>query len=637
LRRWISRGARTPCPALALLGLWCLVTAPAGAAVARIQYNQTVDDNLVDAVAQSLGPDRTLHFRYDPDFPDDHVFPNGVSMRQFHTWVVQLINAWNRQPLMPLRLSVERGSTDAPNTIKFDETGHDTSPASGVGGWGYQWIDSQHIDFGCGATINVSRGYADTHEKVEGVVKHELGHCLTLAHSCNRASVMTYLTQGLPWDSDTGFFQLDDLLGIRAVWARYAPSFGEVAGHLVYPDGSGVGGADVVALDADSGEVLASGLSDGSHGGRFTIDLLAGYHIRLMAHPLHADQALFGDDFIEKRLLTPGSFEPAEFLRGDRSASILVPNAARLELPPFVVTAPADPPLLNKDAGVTPMLPGERAHLLLHFKGLSSMPPQVSLSMMGLTADHAVASGDHVEFDVTASPEAAGDSGVEVRSGAAANFQVGRVWVRPIDGVIRVTDLAPLVLTKGQTTEVVVQGMGLGAVTGARVVRDAGTGTLPARLAGSTADGGLRVQVDAGATSAKGPWRLVLQTADGEILRGPEPLPRLWVGRGTLLTQEVVDGGDVILNQPARFSIPLKNVSSERIQLTQFAANFWSGGDFKNWQILNSPPLLPGHTGAIPMQLTPTQLGPLILYVQSSTSKGLEAVSEVRLWVIPKN
>jgi hypothetical protein len=37
------------------------------------------------------------------------------------------------------------------------------------------------------------------------------------------------------------------------------------------------------------------------------------------------------------------------------------------------------------------------------------------------------------------------------------------------------------------------------------------------------------------------------------------------------------------------------------------------------------------------MQLTPTTLGPLILFMQSSTSKGLEAVSEVRLWVIPKN
>src|SRR5207245_9424864 len=43
-------------------------------------------------------------------------------------------------------------------------------------------------------------------------------------------------------------------------------------------------------------------------------------------------------------------------------------------------------------------------------------------------------SGDQVEFDVTASPEAAGVSGVEVRSGAAANFQVGRVWVRPANG-----------------------------------------------------------------------------------------------------------------------------------------------------------------------------------------------------------
>ena len=57
---------------------------------------------------------------------------------------------------------------------------------------------------------------------------------------------------------------------------------------------------------------------------------------------------------------------------------------------------------------------------------------------------------------------------------------------------------------------------------------------------------------------------------------------------------------------------------------------------FKSWQISNSPTLAPGGTGALSMQLTPTKLGPLILFVQSSTGKGLEAVSEVRLWVVPK-
>jgi hypothetical protein len=145
------------------------------------------------------------------------------------------------------------------------------------------------------------------------------------------------------------------------------------------------------------------------------------------------------------------------------------------------------------------------------------------------------------------------------------------------------------------------------------------------------------VQVDVPASGVvKGPWRLVLQTSDGEILRGPEPLPRLWVGRATLLTAQVVDGGDVILGQPARFSIPLRNISSGPIQATQFEVNWWTGGSFKSWQIFSSPTLAPGRTGAVSMQITPTALGPLILYFQSSTSKGLEAVSEVRLWVIPK-
>lgn len=644
---WVALAARgrgsLPWPArvgrvLALLGLWCLIARPAGAAEARVQYIQGIDDSVVAAVAQSLGPDHTLHFRYEPDFPDDHVFPNGVSMGQFNAWVAQLIDAWNQQPLMPLRLAIDRGGTGDPNTIKLDETGHASGSSSGFGGYSYDWIDSQHLHYTCSAVINVSRGYATTHEEVEGVVKHELGHCLALAHSCNRASVMTYLSQEPPWDASTGFFQLDDLLGIRDIWARDAPSFGAVTGHLVYADGSGVGGGDVAAVDEDTGEVLASGFSDGSHGGQFRIELLAGHHVQLIAHPLQADQALFGSDFIEKKDLTPTGFEPTEFLMGDRSASIVVPNASSAELPPFVVAAAADPPLLNKEIAVTPMLPGERAHLLMHFKGLSSVPPEVSLTLSGLAADHVAASGDHVEFDVTASPDVTGVSGVEVRSGAAANFQIGRVWVRPADGVIRVTDLAPLILTQGQTTEVTVQGIGLDQVTGVQVVKDSGSAaTLPARIAGHHADGSLSVQVDVPATAVvEGPWRLALQTLDGEIRRGPEPLPRLWVGRGDLQTTEVVDGGDVILGQPARLGIPLRNVSSQRIQVTQFAANWWTGGNFKSWQILSSPTLAPGRTGAVSMQLTPTTLGPLILYVQSSTSKGLEAVSEVRLWVIPK-
>jgi hypothetical protein len=625
--------------ALALLGLVGLAARPAGAARAHIQYHQGVDESLVQAVAQSLPPDRTLHFRYDPEFPDDHVFPNGLTMGQFHGWVAELINAWNRQPLMPLRLAIDRNSPDAPNTIMLDESGKDNGQDSGHGGWGYEWIDGQTLVFGCGATINVSRGFNATRELVEGTVKHELGHCLTLLHSVNRASVMAYLTQEPPWDADTGFFQMDDLLGIRAVWARQAPGFGALEGSLVYPNGAGVGGGDVVALDAQTGAVLASSFSDGKEGGRFHIELPAGQQVRLIAHPVHADQAIFGNDFIEKKDLTPDGFEPTEYMMGDRSASILVPFATRVQLPSFVVTAAANPPLLNKDVQVTPMLPGERAHLLLHFKGLSaSPPPEVSLTLAGLSADHVTASGDHVEFDVTASPGAVGVSGVEVRSGTAANFQVGRVWVRPAGDIVRATDAAPLILSKGQTTEVDVQGIGLDRVTGVQVVKEQGSpATLPAHLAaGLTADGSLRVQVDVPASGVvKGPWRLVLQTPDGEVLRGPEPQPRLWVGRATLLPTDVVDGGDIVLNQPARFSLPLRNVSSEKVQVVTFAATSWYG-TFKDWKIFSSPTLAPGRTGAVSMQITPTNLGPLIIFIESSTSKGLETVSEVRLWVVPK-
>src|SRR5438128_775807 len=80
----------TPSPQCLWTPPWLPRAAPPG--MASIQYlllsgSQIMDDRTAATIAQSLGPDRTLHFRYDKDWPDDHVFPNGVSMGQIHLWL----------------------------------------------------------------------------------------------------------------------------------------------------------------------------------------------------------------------------------------------------------------------------------------------------------------------------------------------------------------------------------------------------------------------------------------------------------------------------------------------------------------------------------------------------------------------
>jgi hypothetical protein len=618
---------------LALLGLWCLAAGGVGAAGFRIQSYQGIDEGLIEAVGRSLGSDRTLRFRYEQDFPDDHVFPNGVRMQQMHAWLTKLIEAWNREPLMPMRLSLERGDPDLDNVIKFDETGKETGTSSGLGGWGYQWIDSQHVAFGSHAILNVSQGSLKTREEVEATAKHEMGHCLTLLHSPNRASAMAYLSAQPPWDGTTGFFSLDDLLSLRAVWARLAPGFGAVTGHLVYADGSPVGG-EVAALDDGTGEVLMTWLSDPKHGGRFRLELPAGRRVRLIAYPVQGDLAIFGHDFLHSDQVTASGFEPTELLLGDRSAAILVPSGAARDLDPFVVTPAAGTPLVNRDALTRPLLPGEKAHIALRFKGLGSEAPQVQATLSGLAVEHVARVSDRVEFDVAASPGAAGVSGLEVQSGAAACFQAGTLWVRPAADVVRVTHVEPLILAKGQKTELLVQGMGLDRVTDVRVAKEGGSATLAATLTGRTPEGGLKVQVEAPDGAARGPWRLQVLVPGGEALRAPEPLPWLWAGPAGLVTEEVSDPGEVTVNQPASFSIRLRNVASQSIRVTAFSGTSLLG-QIKDWQITDSPLIPPGGTGRLRMRLTPTRLGPLVFTVQSTVGSRLEAVSELRLWAVP--
>lgn len=633
--------------ALVLLGSGLLAPRLAGAVGARrqysqtwdavgatIQYSQILDEEYLPAVLEGLGSDRTFRFRYEEEWTDDHVFPNGVRMRQIHEWLTRVIEAWNRQPLMPVRLTIERGYGDAPNIIKLDPMGSETGSSGGIGGWSSEWLDQTRLKYHARAAINLRSGYNADWESFEATAKHELGHCLALGHSANRASAMAYLSLGDESDARTGYFFLDDLLGLRSLWARTTPGFGALAGRVVYRDGTPVGAADVVAVEEATGAVLASSLSDRKRSGQFRIELPAGRRVRLVAHPVHADVAMFGEHFLQKELLTPDGFEPTELLAEDRTAVVTVPDGATQVLPLLTVTPPADPPLLQRDALSMALLPGERRRVSFRFKGLATDPAQVRLSLGSLSASHVVTRSDRVEFDVAAAPDAAGVSTLEVRSGAATNLQVGSLWVRPVEGLVRATRVDPLLLVRGQMADVVIHGLGLDRVTDVQFVREGGSTRLPTRLVGPTGDGGLQVKVDVPDTASEGPWQIMLTTAEGAAPRAPEDHPRFWTGRGRLEAERLIDLGDVPIKKTLQIEIPVTNVSSTSYGFSGLSILIWFG-QINSLNVTDWPEPAPGGTGPLRLSLTPNSLGPTVMFVKCLGDGKLDGVCEVRWWGIP--
>jgi hypothetical protein len=605
---------------------------------ARIQYlqingTQIMDDATAALIASSLGPDRTLHFQYEQDWPDDHVFPNGISMGQIHQWLSTMIDAWNQEPLMPLQLSLDRGNPGTGNLIRLDDDSSETSTNAGIGGYSWQ-SDGTTTTFSSRAVLNVGPGSLNTRELMEFIAKHELGHCLTLAHTCNRAASMGYQNGNPDYWARVGHFAMDDLLGLRAVWARSAPGYGALEGHLQYQDGSAVGGADIVAIDDQTGEVLASNVTDGQDSGRFRIELPAGRQVRLIAHPQHADAALFGEHFLPSELLTPGGFEPTEFKNSGQTAVFTVPDGTTQEIDPVMVDPPADTPLLNTDAPVVALLPGARAHLAMNFDGLGSDPVTVSPSLMGLSVANVTQTGGQVEFDVTAAQNSAGVSTIEVHDGSATNLQVGSVWVRPLTGLVLANGVEPKTLVRGATTEAVISVAGTDPVTGVKVISETGTDELAAELEGPETDGEVRVKVTVPTDAAVGPWDIQLMTGRGEMPQPPEPRPRLWVGTGRIRTDSALDLGDVPVGQPIPVSVRLTNRSSDPYTLSTYQWNVPQGGISIDGNLTVSP-VAPGADGTLSLNVTPTQLGPTVVTFQWMEGGDLDAVTEVRFWAVP--
>jgi hypothetical protein len=221
-----------------------------------------------------------------------------------------------------------------------------------------------------------------------------------------------------------------------------------------------------------------------------------------------------------------------------------------------------------------------------------------------------------------------------VQSGAAANFQVGTVWVHPLDGVVRATSVDPLLMVRGGTTDLTVQGLGLDRVTTVRVVKEGGATELPAELTGTAADGSLLVRVTVPDGAEEGPWQLVLVTPDGDAPRAPEPQPHLWVGRGRLTVNREVDAGDVPVGQPVEFSVPLTNNGSDSYRVNFLSTYYWLG-EMKDLKVIDSPTLQPGESGELRLSLTPTRLGPTVVILKSMADDQVDGVTELRMWGVP--
>jgi hypothetical protein len=605
------------------------------------QYTQFFDDQWVAIATRVLGPDHTFLFRYEQDWPDNHVFPNGVSMKQMHTWLTRVIDSWNREPLMPVKIRLERGQPETDNVINLDETGSETGPSPGLGGYSLSF-NGDEVQFHSRASFNMTSGSLARWELVEATARHELGHCFTLRHSSSRASMMGYVTGPIDFNAAAGYIASDDLLGLRSVWARNSPGFGALQGDLRYPDGSEVGGGDVIAVDDETGEVVATGLSDRQVfptgeveiNGHFRIELPAGRRVRLTAHPMHADAALFGEHYLPAELLSPGDFEPTELLDSDRNSVFLVPDGSTRDLGAFTVAPPADKPLHNQDAQLISLVPGERRHAVFQFDGLSSDPAQVRLSLKGLTAANIATSSKQVEFDVTASAGAAGVSTVELLQHGATNLQAGSLRVRPVQGLVRATGVDPISLTGGKTTDVTLHGIGLDRVTGVRWTNEVGTTELPTQMVGAATAAGLTVRVSPPAGASVGPWNLALLTADGEVPPTLEPQPRLWVGQGRIRAAAEIDLGDVPVDQPIQVSVPLTNQSTARYRVSSVRLFNWLGGN-PAVESLQVSDLAPGATGPVRFTVTPHQLGPAVITFGWLSGSQWDAATVVRLWAVP--
>ncbi|RME71315.1 MAG: hypothetical protein D6776_10430 [Planctomycetota bacterium] len=118
---------------------------------------------------------------------------------------------------------------------------------------------------------------------VQSIATHEIGHYLGLDHTGVYGATMNPYAS--LQDTKPRSLSRDEEAFARAVYPAAGASRSQIRGQVVWAgDGSGVGGAHVVALDLATGETAASAITDS--GGNFTIDGLLGGDYRVYAEPL---------------------------------------------------------------------------------------------------------------------------------------------------------------------------------------------------------------------------------------------------------------------------------------------------------------------------------------------------------------
>jgi hypothetical protein len=242
---------------------------------------------------------------------------------------------------------------------------------------------------------------------LRGILTHEMGHALGLAHSPICSSTM-YGAGTAPGDTLARTPELDDLAGIRALYSSADLEAGAITGRVLATDGAPVFGAHVVAVNA-AGIVCVGVLTD--RDGSFTITSLPADSYQVYAEPL-------AGHMVPSQISTEGYASARRDFRTSFAGGNAVPANVRVAAGE---TTPLDPisvvgqaPTLNfksflwswdwqswRQAQSLQLRPGDRIYLAAYGPGMDRALPssfRVSGGSIGIDTDR-IAYGSPPQFN----------------------------------------------------------------------------------------------------------------------------------------------------------------------------------------------------------------------------------------------